>query len=119
MAVRVTDAEVKEIIETTINTVPFIIAANLLVTNTLGSTGLSAATLTEIERWVSAHLVAIRVRQATKEKIADAEITFEGNQTSMGKGLLATTYGQQAIMLDTTGALSSLGKKKASIEVAG
>lgn len=117
MANRVTSTEVQEIIETdlsplTINT--YISAANLTVSAFLGSsTVLSAAQLKEIERWLTAHLMAsTRVRQAQDEKAGEASIKYQG-KTEMG--LDGTLYGQQVKLLDTTGTLAAkLGKKKAS-----
>lgn len=118
MANRCTGVEVKEIIDTTLTEVqitPFITAANLTVTDILGgSTVLSAAQLKEIERWLAAHFVAIRDPRISAEKTADAGATYHG-KTAMG--LDHTPYGQQAKMLDTTGALANIGKKKASMNV--
>ena len=57
---RVIDAEIKEIIDTTIDTDPFIEAANLVVTARLANQGIGDDLLKEIERWFAAHLVAIR-----------------------------------------------------------
>src|SRR3990167_11412597 len=55
---RVTSIEVKEIISTDIaDLTAYITAANLLVTEVLGGL-LSDALLKEIERWLSAHLIA-------------------------------------------------------------
>jgi hypothetical protein len=118
MANRVTAAEVKEIIDTTLTEsqiAPFITAANITITDILGATTvLSSDQLKEIERWLSAHFVAIRDPRISAEKIADASATYQG-KTAMG--LDSTTYGQQAKMLDTTGALANIGKKKASMNV--
>ena len=118
MANRVTGVEVKEIIDTTLTesqVAPFITAANLTVTDILGaSTVLSAGQLKEIERWLAAHFVAIRDPRISAEKTEGASATYQG-KTAMG--LDSTTYGQQARMLDTTGALTGLGKKKASMHV--
>ena len=61
MARRVTATEVKVIITTALSDTAveaFIDMANLEVTNTV-TCGLAAATLKEIERWLSAHLISI------------------------------------------------------------
>lgn len=110
---RVNGAEVKQIIETDLTAAeidPFITVANILVDQI---TGLSAATLKEIERWLAAHYVAIRDPRQTKEVIGDAEDTYA---VKVGFGLDGTTYGQQAKALDTTGTLVSMGKKKGYIK---
>lgn len=116
---RVLASEVKEILDTDLSGAAleaFIVAANLTVTDLLGSsTVLSSSQLKEIERWFTAHLVACtREQQAKSEKVAgEASITYQGET---GKGLDSTFYGQQVKILDTSGVLAaSLGKKKASI----
>lgn len=116
---RVTVTEVKEIIETTLEVSdikPYITAANLTVTEWLGSsTVLSSAQLKEIERWLTAHFIAAtRERQVSQEKIGESSAKYMGKSDDVG--LNSTTYGQQAILLDTSGTLASgAGKKKASL----
>ena len=111
MANRVSDSEVKEIIDTTVTTTPFIDAANLIVTGKLADQGLGDALLKEIERWMSAHLVAIRDPMIKKEKAGEAEATYVTGKEGMG--LDATPYGQQVKLLDTSGALTDLGRRSA------
>jgi len=117
MANRVIADELKEIIDTTradgvLDT--FITAANQMVTEHLGSSGLSDDQLKEIERWLAAHLLASTLElQVKSEGTKDANISYQG-QT--GKGLDFTSYGQMVKMLDTTGTLAQVvGMKKASI----
>ena len=117
MATRVTATEVKEIFDTTLSDAQldtFILAANLVVTEKLSTSGLSTAMLKEIERWLSAHLAAIRDQMPSQEKIGDASVRYQGET---GMGLRFTSYGQQVMLLDTTGTLAnSLGKKGAVIK---
>ena len=106
---RTTATEVKEIIETELTdpTVEaYIISANLLVTAVLGSdTILSEDHKTEIERWLTAHLIsATRERQAASEEAGGAKIKYEG---STSEGLKATMYGQQVLALDITGKMAA------------
>ncbi len=92
----------------------FITTANLLVTDVLGSSsGLSSGLLEDIEKWLAAHLLAMSPyeRQATKQKIDDAEDTYG----KVGLRLDNTTYGQMVLVLDTSGSFTDLGKTKASI----
>jgi len=115
---RVTGANVKEIINTSLSAsevAPFVTSANLIVTERLGGQGVSAAILKEIERWLAAHLVAIRSQDSVSkaEKTGDASITRHG-ETKMG--LDFTPYGQQAKLLDPTGRLESAGKGVAKVE---
>jgi len=94
----------------------FVDSANVFVTQSLGSTSLSATVLTEIEKWIAAHMVAItRERTAQKEGAGGAEITYTGK---WGEQLRATNYGQMAITLDTTGTLDELsnGRRSATIQ---
>ena len=111
---RVTDVEVKEILDTIIDTTPFITAANLIVTEKLGGSDLSSAMLKEIERWLSAHLACSMDPRAKLESLGDGSKSYEG-QTDLG--LDNTKYGQNVKLLDTTGVLASLGKQAAKVEV--
>jgi len=119
MAVRTTAAEVKQIIDTSISDAivnGYIVSASLFVTNHLGSTDLDAATLEDIERWVTAHLISMtRERQASEEKAGSAEQVFT---QQFALGLRNTLYGQIAIDLDTTSTLNELadGKKDISLQ---
>lgn len=114
---RVTGAEVKEIIDTVLTEeqcIPFITAANTVVTSRLTGKGLTSSELKEIERWLSAHFVYIRDPQLTKEKIGDGEDTF--NTPQAGMNLQGTPYGQQVMLLDSSGSMQNLGKRPAKIE---
>lgn len=117
MTNRVTDAEVKEIISlrSLTDTTPFIDMANSVVTEQLGTSGLSTDRLTIIEKYLAAHLVALHPdeRQLTKQKIGDSEDTYGG---SFGQGLKFTYFGQQALDFDTTGTLKGMGGEIAVIE---
>lgn len=118
MANRVTGTEVKTIITTqkTADQVEsFITPANLIVTGQLGSLSLGDALMKEIEKWLSAHFVAIDDSSARVEqkKVGDASTKYEG-KTDMG--LKFTRYGQQVMMLDTSGTLSNLGKRRAAVK---
>jgi hypothetical protein len=81
---RVTATEVKAIMDgvTLADAVidSYIIGANTIVTDNLGSSTLSVAMLKEIERWLAAHLVAItRERTAKKEGAGGASIEYTGD----------------------------------------
>lgn len=116
MTNRVTHEEVNEIINNSLEDLtPFITAANLLVDDLLSEAGHSAALLKEIERWTAAHFVSTRIPQAKAEKIGDASITYERGE-STGVGLMSSSYGKQAALLDTSGILAQTGKKAASME---
>jgi len=112
---RVTQGEVEAIIETDVaDLLPFIVMADLLVTEKLAGLGLSDDMLKEITRWLSAHFVAIRDPRAKQEKTGEAAATFFLGKE--GTGLNSTPYGQQALLADITGTLSGLGKGIASVK---
>jgi len=118
MANRVSVDELKEIIETERDESileAFILAANLTVTEHLGSnSNVSAAQLKEIERWLAAHFLASTLEPQPASEGADrANITYQGVTE---KGLNYTSYGQAVQVLDPTGVLAAVvGKKKASV----
>ena len=112
---RVTQSEVRAVLDTDLEDLsPFITAAGALIEARLESQGLDENLLKEIERWLSAHFAAMRERQAVSESIGDASAEYGG---SFGLGLDFTQYGQQVKVLDVTGTLAGLGKRKASILV--
>jgi len=121
MAVRVTEADVREIIDTALETGeidPFIITANIIVDGYLSSTSLTETVLTEIEKYLSAHCLSVKDQRVKAEKIDVLSWTYTG---SFGEGLKNTQYGQMAILLDTSGTLGALAEngfsKKASMSI--
>jgi hypothetical protein len=115
MAVRVTAAEVKVILDNTAlsdtDIDAYIVGANALVNSVLG-TG-TEDILTEIEKWLTAHMIAsTRERQAIKEGAGGASITYSGNYDTM---LSSTSYGQMVMTLDSTGLMAALGMKAVRI----
>ena len=115
---RTTDIEVKKIISLNkvTDTTPFIDTANLLVTKHLGNSGLSDDELTQIEKYLTAHLLTLHndERQLKTQKLGDATDTYAGN---FGKGLEFSQFGQMVLMLDSTGTMQGLGGKKVSLSV--
>lgn len=122
MVNRVTTPEVKEIITTDkVDIDPFIIAANSLVTEVLGSSGLGTTRLKEIERWLSAHFIThagsdTSPGQVVEKSIGETRERYSEGQASFGE-LDSTRYGKMAILLDTTGKLAGLGKPRALFTV--
>jgi len=118
MTVRVTSEEVKQIIDTDLADAivdAYILGANYAVTEVLGDdTDLSDGHKKEIERWLTAHLIAsTREQQIQKAGAGGANVTYQG---MTGKGLEATLYGQQVLALDTTGKMmATMTKRKASL----
>ncbi len=83
---------------------PFIETANSLVTAICVSTDLTTAQLELIERWLSAHFYAIRAPRRIMEKAGDVA---QGFKYELDLALNQTTYGQQAMLLDISGALAA------------
>ncbi len=87
----------------------FILTANLLVTQELGTTDkLTDAMKAEIEAYLAAHFITLRDQRTMKEEADGVRFTFEGKT---GQGLDGSKYGQAAQDLDTTGALRSIGQE--------
>lgn len=74
----------------------------------------SADTLTDIELYLSAHLVALSDRNAflQSEKFENYSATYQ--QQNVGDDLMSTTYGQAANML-SDGCLYKMGKERAQV----
>ena len=90
-----------------------ITSANLIVTDTLGGSGLSDDILADIEKWFAAHLIYMGPeRQLQKINVEDTGETYG----KLGYSLDSTTYGQTVKALDPTGKMNGLGKKAAKIE---
>lgn len=112
MAVRVTSAEVSEIMNDLSDSLPadltpFITAANLLVDRIQNEADdpPNSSTLKEIERWLAAHFICMDIRQPVRREIEGAVEVYP----KLGEGLKMTTYGQMALSLDTTGLLATFG----------
>lgn len=117
MANRVIPQEVKQIIDTSL-TDPrietFISSANAVVTDLLSGAGYTEEKLKTVELWLTAHFIASTVeRQIKAEQTGQARVDYEGRTW---KGLDGTTYGQQVMLLDTSGMLvQRIGKRIASM----
>lgn len=119
MANRTTHAQVADIYDADTeiaNFEPFITTANILVTTRLGSSGLTADHLAQIETYLAAHFAAIKEKEVKTEQLGDGNATYAG-KTNMG--LDYTSYGQQAKVIDTTGLLSKLGTTGTLLEFIG
>lgn len=113
---RTTVDDVKNILDDTqltdIQIEGFVNSANVFVTATLGTKGLTEALLTDIEMWISAHMISVTRERIYKEAGAGgAYVKYAGE---WGEGLLGSTYGQMAVNLDTSGTLINLAKQKSS-----
>ena len=115
MALRATELEVQVIMDTTLTTEeikPFLIAANVFVTQSLDGVSLSNDTLKQLEIWLAAHFISVGKERVAKEAGAGgAYIKYAGE---WGIGLNSTPYGQVALNLDTSKTLQELQKAKSA-----
>jgi hypothetical protein len=90
----------------------FILGANALVNSVFGATDITDLTK-EIERWLTAHLIATTVeRMAEREGAGGASITYTGKY---GQNLSSSPYGQMVLTLDTSNQMAGLGNRNASV----
>jgi len=114
----VTVADVREIVTTSLSddAVTFFIGLAEAATGEC-ATGWSDALTDQINRLVAAHFIEMvpgEAKTVTSVKLGDASETYA--RASLGEGLKATLWGQQALLLDTTGCLQRLGKPPATLE---
>ena len=73
---------------------------------------ITSTRLTQIEKLLAAHYASAQDQRISNTSRETASVTYQGDT---GMNLQGTKYGQQAIQLDPTGTLSTLGKPTASI----
>lgn len=113
MAVRTTVEAVGLIIDVDsgISLTPFIEVANALVTKHCVDGAFTVAELELVERWLAAHFYCVRNPRTTQER---AGSVGEGYQSRVDLGFDVTHYGQMAMRLDWSGALSKLNEQAKS-----
>lgn len=95
---------------------PFITIANLLVTENLASKGLSDDRLTAIGLFLAAHFTTIGIEHGGLARWGiDRNIEYYKEIDPKIQGLGSTHWGQQAMMLDTSGTLSQLTAEKRAL----
>jgi len=114
MAQRVEEGEVRAIIETdeNVSLAPFIAAASAIVDDLSGEDSdgdLSSAMLTQIEKFLAAHLYEHLDSLPSEENTGAAKAVYQGQ---FGMGLKSTKYGQTALLMDKTGYLAALNSGK-------
>ncbi len=88
----------------------FIAAAGVLIGTDgcdLAGAGLSATTIKEIEKWLSAHLATSDDFRVESHRSSGHQVTFE---SEIGLGLDQSRYGQMAKRMDRTGCLAQIDK---------
>ena len=82
---------------------PMIQTASRLYENRIDGESVDADTKDDVVTRLAAHLIATGPeRQVSSATEGDGQVSFEGET---GEGLMATTHGQMAVMLDPTGQL--------------
>lgn len=117
MATRVTENEVKQVINTELTAsevTPFVRTANVIVNEVLADEGYSDDRLREIELYLAAHFIAVREGRPASQKIGEAQITYHGKSAL---GLQHTPQGQQVMLLDDHGRLAQAASTKIAFEV--
>src|SRR6266576_2605872 len=104
---RTTSAAVAGIVEVdaNISLVPFIETASALVDDVEKGSLHDVVRLELIERWLSAHFYTVRDPRVVLERVERIEQTF---QSKVGLHLETSHYGQQAMILDTSGVLRAI-----------
>lgn len=93
----------------------FLADANLIITEDLAGKGLSAARLKTIEKYVAAHFSLMLTERGglTSSRQGDSQDNYT-SMSALGNKAIAgfqlTRYGQQAILLDTSGTLAALSR---------
>lgn len=116
---RTTQSAVEAIIEVDGDAIPdispFIDDAALVVEEDLAVLDtLSESRLELIERYLTAHFIAIRDPRVASEKAGPVSASY---QYKLGDALKGTTYGQAALALDSTGTLAALGEKRKTASI--
>jgi len=115
---RTTPAAVKTIFDTDLSdaAVSEWIDIATTVVDDIEATGdnIPASRLEQIEKLLAAHYASAQDQRISDTSRETASVTYQGET---GMDLRGTKYGQQAIQLDPTGTLSTLGKPSASLGV--
>lgn len=122
-----TPSEVRTIILGGLEGVDDSVISAFITTATLVASGCtkiaegSAELQKEIIKWLTAHYLSlghlVRSGPIIQRSLGDASESYSAPSSVGGAGFMATMYGQQAILLDTSGCLAALGKRKASFKV--
>ena len=119
MVARVIAAEVKEIIDTNksdqVVDDNFIATATFVVDDALLNSSFNDDKLKQIELYLAAHFVCIAEEKGgiILDKYGDAT---QEMQEIYSAGIMSTRFGQQALMLDTSGILAARGTNKLRAE---
>jgi hypothetical protein len=111
---RVTESQVRSVAgePSSVDASSAISVANLIVDEELYDTTLSNDRLTMIELYLSAHFLVLTTREGPMAAQALGDAT-ERYHNIYQAGLMSTRFGQQAVLLDSTGTLAAIAAKAA------
>lgn len=112
----ITDSDVQGVIQTDLDTTPFITIADLIVTEDLASLGHSSDRLKQIELYIAAHFVAISDREGGLTSLKLGDVTEQYGKLA-GEFYMMTRYGQMALALESTGTLKGLSGQTARFKM--
>lgn len=97
----------------------FIDDAVLLAEQCASVAAMSATKQAAVIKWITAHLMSFRFGAAggvASETLGDASRSYAVGSRTYGNDLTSSFYGQQAILLDSTGCLKRLGRDKITFQ---
>lgn len=112
MTARVTPTEVRTLTGEPVSTamdLPILLATTLVDEQLMGQ-GMSDATLKNLELLLAGHFALITVENGPLAKKA-IDVATEGYHNVYKAGFLSTRFGQQAVVLDTTGKLAEMSDR--------
>lgn len=112
----VTTDDVKKVYPTTADLSGYLLTAQVITDNMLSSKGIVQPVLDQITIYMAAHFATIGLEKGglRNEKMGDAEESYK-TPGDKDLGFKATLFGQQALLLDTSGTLSSMGANSQSL----
>ena len=117
MVARNTNDEIQCLLETDANMVQYIDMASHIVDAYLGSANLTSDILKDIEANLAAHYYRSVNPEIIEEKYDKSTEKRHVPTSNMNMGLGATRWGQMAVILDSSGTLKNLHKRKAAVVV--
>ena len=109
----ITDAILKNVVDTKLDTALFIQTATDFVGGQLGSTDLSSTTKESITLYFAAHLVVLSTEFGglKRSRLGESDETYKA-PGDKDTGLASTRFGQMVMLLDTSGTLAGLTSNK-------
>lgn len=113
---RATDADVRALVEIDddVLTLPFITSASAVMSEYLSDTEMSETMLTQIEIFLAAHFAVLAAEKGglRQESVGGIIESYQAGAT-LFQGFSSTRFGQTAMALDTSGALTRMSKGSA------